>query len=488
MSVLIKGGTVVNADERFLADVLCKDGKIVKVAPSIPEEKDVEVVDATGRYVMPGGIDPHTHFELEFMGTVTVDDWYHGSRAALAGGTTMVIDFVIPNKNQSLLTTYDKWVEKAKRSCCDFGFHVAVTWWSKQVEEEMTVCVKERGVNSFKMFMAYKGALMIEDDHLIDVFRHIKSIGGLAQVHAEHGDLVAHGQKYIKELGITGPEGHALSRPSQVEGEATNRAITLARFVNCPLYIVHVSCIEAARFIADARREGHRVFGETVAAYVALDESSYYNKDFDKASVYCISPPIRGKEHQEYIHHLLTNNDLQLVATDNCSHSTAQKAAGKDDFTKIPNGVHGVEDRMSLVFDKMVASGKIGASRYVEITSTMAAKIFNCYPQKGVIREGSDADIIVLNQNRKKTISAKTHFHNLEYNIFEGMEVTGVIETTISRGKVVFQIDKPRADQMTVDPGHGQFVARPPFSQIVYDGIDEKDVAQKPVGVDRSGN
>lgn len=481
--LLIKGGTVVNADRKFEADVFCEDGIIKKVGRDLKDlPPDARVVDARGKYVMPGGIDTHTHFQLPFMGTVAVDDFYTGTRAALAGGTTMIIDFVLGPKNESLLQMYDRWRGWADpKVCCDYSLHVAVTWWSKQCHEEMEVLVKEKGVNSFKMFLAYKDVFMLRDDELYESFARCKELGAVAQVHAENGDLIAAGSKKMIELGITGPEGHEMCRPEEVEGEATARAITIASQVNCPIYIVHVMSKSAAQAVMRGKENGHVVFGEPIAASLGTDGTNYWNKCWRHAAGHVMGPPLRpDPSTPAYLMNLLAKGDLDLTGTDNCTFNADQKALGTQDFRKIPNGVNGVEDRMCVIWEKGVYSGKMDPCRFVEVTSTKAAQVFNIYPQKGVIAEGSDADIVVWDPDAEKTISAKTHHQAVDFNIFEGMVVHGVPVVVVSQGKVVVEHGK-----VEVVRGCGRFIPRPPYADIVYSRIQQRDKVCQPQKVER---
>ncbi|XP_021278511.1 dihydropyrimidinase isoform X1 [Herrania umbratica] len=466
--LLIKGGTVVNAHQQEIADVYVEDGVIVAVKPTIKVGDDVTLLDATGKYVMPGGIDPHTHLAMEFMGTETIDDFFSGQAAALAGGTTMHIDFVIP-VNGSLVAGFEAYERKAKKSCMDYGFHMAITKWDESVSREMEIMVKEKGINSFKFFMAYKGSLMINDELLLQGLKRCKSLGALAMVHAENGDAVFEGQKRMIELGITGPEGHALSRPAVLEGEATARAIRLARFVNTPLYIVHVMSIDAMEEISKARKSGQKVIGEPVVSGLVLDDSGLWDPDFITAAKYVMSPPIRESGHDKALQAALSTGVLQLVGTDHCVFNSTQKALGIDDFRKIPNGVNGIEERMHLVWDTMVESGQISVTDYVRITSTECARIFNLYPRKGAILTGSDADIIIFNPNSSFEISASSHHSRTDTNVFDGRKGKGKVEVTIVGGRVVWQ-----DDELKVVPGSGKYIEMPPFSYL-FNGIDKSD-------------
>ncbi|XP_002530842.4 dihydropyrimidinase [Ricinus communis] len=468
--ILIKGGTVVNAHSQEVADVYVEDGVIVAVKPNLKVSDDVIVLDATGKFVMPGGIDPHTHLAMDFMGTQTIDDFFSGQAAALAGGTTMHIDFVIP-VNGSLMAGYEAYEKKAKKSCMDYGFHMAITKWDEVISREMEIMVKEKGINSFKFFLAYKGSLMINDELLLEGFKRCKSLGALAMVHAENGDAVFEGQKRMIELGITGPEGHALSRPPVLEGEATARAIRLASFVNTPLYVVHVMSIDAMEEIARARKSGQRVIGEPVVSGLVLDDSKLWDPDFTTASKYVMSPPIRSSGHDKALQAALSTGILQLVGTDHCVFNSTQKAFGIDDFRKIPNGVNGIEERMHLVWDTMVESGQISVTDFVRVTSTECARIFNIYPRKGAILAGSDADIIILNPNSSFEISARSHHSLTDTNVYEGRRGKGKVEVTIAGGKIVWENDELKAV-----PGSGKYVEMTPFSYLFH-GIDKTDAS-----------
>ena len=479
MTVLIKGGTVVNAEQTFAADVLCQDGIITAVGENLDAPKGATVVDAGGQFVMPGGIDPHTHMQLPFMGTVTTEDFYSGTAAGLAGGTTMIIDFAIPNPQQNLLETYHQWRDWAEKSVSDYSFHVAVTWWDDSVYEDMGTLVRDHGVNSFKHFMAYKGAIMADDEILVNSFSRALELGAIPTVHAENGELVFRLQQELFENGITGPEGHPLSRPPEVEGEAANRAIRIAEVLGAPLYVVHNSCRQSLEAITRARNEGQRVFGEVLAGHLLVDDSVYRDPDFEVAAAHVMSPPFRSREHQDLLWRGLQSGNLQTTATDHCCFCADQKAMGKDDFRSIPNGTAGIENRMEVLWHHGVGKGRLTMNEFVKVTSTNAAQIFNIYPRKGSVSIGADADIVVWDPAATKTISAKTHKQNVDYNIFEGMTVTGCASNTISHGKIVF------ADgELNVERGAGRYVDRPPFAPF-YEALRVQAQHAEPVPVKR---
>ncbi len=457
MTTVIRNGTIVTADLTYKADVAIDGGKIVEIGENLKGDREL---DATGCYVMPGGIDPHTHLEMPFMGTYSSDDFESGTRAALAGGTTMVVDFALPNQGESLLDALKRWDNKSTRANCDYSFHMAVTWWGEQVFNDMPEVVN-RGITTFKHFMAYKGALMVNDDEMFASFRRLAELGAIALVHAENGDVVAELTAKLLAEGNTGPEAHAYSRPPQVEGEAANRAIMIADMAGVPLYIVHVSCEEAHEAIRRARMQGKRVWGEPLIQHLTLDESEYFNKDWDHAARRVMSPPFRNKKHQDSLWAGLQSGSLSVVATDHCAFTTEQKRFGVGDFSKIPNGTGGLEDRMPMLWTHGVNTGRLTMNEFVAVTSTNIAKILNCYPKKGAIMVGSDADIVVWDPEKEKVISAETQQSAIDYNVFEGHRVKGLPRFTLTRGHVAVHDGEIRTQE-----GHGEFVARKPNAPV----------------------
>ncbi len=456
MAIVIRGGTVVTAQDEQRADVLCIDRKISAIGQDLEPPAHAQVIDASGAYVLPGGIDPHTHMELPFMGTVASEDFFTGTAAGFAGGTTMIIDFVIPAPQQRLLDAFHQWRGWAEKAAGDYAFHVAVTWWDGSVSDDMGTLCREHGVNSFKHFMAYKGAIMADDEVLVQSFRRAGELGALCTVHAENGELVAHLQKQIFERGITGPQGHPLSRPPAVEGEAANRAMRIAEVLGVPLYLVHTSCIEALEAATRAQLSGQRVFAEVLAQHLVLDDEVYRSPDWETAAHFVMSPPFRSREHQAALWKGLQAGMLHTTATDHCCFCTEQKQLGRDDFRKIPNGTGGIEDRMSVLWHHGVRTGRLTPSEFVRVTSTAAAQIFNVFPRKGTVAVGTDADLVVWDPTATRTISAKTHHQNIDFNIYEGMQVQGNAAVTLSGGRVVWN-----RGELSPERGAGRYVPRP---------------------------
>jgi dihydropyrimidinase len=479
MSIVIQGGTVVTADGETRADVLIVGEKIAAVGPDLEAPAGARVIDAGGAYVMPGGIDPHTHMQLPFMGTVASEDFFTGTSAAAAGGTTSIIDFVIPSPKQRILDAYLEWREWARKSASDYSFHVAITWWDETVHADMGTLCTEHGVNSYKHFMAYKGAIMADDEILVKSFARARELGALCTCHAENGELVVRLQQEIFDRGITGPEGHPLSRPPAVEGEAAHRAIRIAEVLGVPLYLVHNSCIDSLEAITAARMRGQRVFGEVLSQHLVIDDSVYRDPDWNKAAHYVMSPPFRSKEHQAALWRGLQSGMLQTTATDHCCFCTPQKQMGLGDFRKIPNGTNGVEDRMGVLWHHGVRTGRLTPSEFVAVTSTNTARIFNIYPKKGALVAGADADVVVWDPEKSRTISAKTHHQNIDFNIYEGMTTIGNAAITLSRGRVLWE-----NDQLRTEPGTGKYVDRPCFSPY-WHSQEKRNALQTPTKVER---
>lgn len=473
--ILIKGGKVVNDDCMQDADVYIEDGIIKQVGNNLMVPGGVRTIEAKGKMVIPGGIDTHTHLQMPFMGTFSVDDFYSGTRAALAGGTTMIIDFVACPRGENMLEWYDKYRNWADaKVCCDYALHMIVPHFTEKTAAEIEILVKEKGINSFKAFLAYSGVFLLEDDELYNLMKTVKSLGGLTMVHAENGKVIEKRADEIVSKGITGPEGHYMSRAEELEAEATSRAVTIARETGCPLYVVHVMSRLAADIIGEARRRGDVVFGEPIAAGLACDNRSYFHSCWRHAAGHVMSPPLRDPATPEYLMQLLGSGDLQCTGTDHCVFKAEQKALGKDDFRRIPNGVNGVEDRMSVIWEKGVVSGILDPCKFVAVTSANAARIFNIYPRKGRIDVGSDADIVLWDPKATRTISAKTHHQLVDFNIFEGMKCHGVADLVISGGRVVIE----EGGEVRVTQGAGRFVPTPPHAQYVYGRVPAKDRAR----------
>lgn len=458
MKTLIKNGRIVTAVDDYEGDILIEDGKISVIGASLDIKAD-KTIDAKGRLVIPGGIDPHTHMELPFGGTSASDDFETGTRAAAYGGTTTIIDFAVQYKGQSLAQAVDAWHKKADgKTSIDYGFHLICTDLPDDRLPEMRSMIQE-GVTSFKLFMAYPGVFLVDDATIFKAMRMAGEKGGLVCMHAENGVVIDAIVKEAIAQGKTAPKYHALTRPTKAEAEGVHRAIALAEMAHAPVYIVHLSCDDALIEVTRARDEGVPAYAETCPQYLFLDYSVYEKPGFEGAK-WVMTPPIREKWNQEKLWRGLQGNDLQVVSTDHCPFCMKeQKELGKNDFSKIPNGGPGVEHRMSLIYNGGVVGGKISLNRFVEITSTAAAKIFGLFPRKGTIAVGSDADIVIFDPNAEMTISAKTHHMNVDYSAYEGFKVKGVTKTVLSRGDVVIEDGK-----YVAKPGRGQFLKRGLFN------------------------
>ena len=458
MGVVIRGGTIVNAHHSIRSDLYCEGATITAIGPDLAVPAGTETIDAGGQLVIPGGIDPHTHFELQFMGTVSRDDFFTGTAAGLAGGTTMTIDMCIPDPGQSLLDGVRAWTQRAEKAAADTSFHVAVSSWSDRTSEEMGTVVRSHGLPSFKHFMAYKGAYMVDDDAILRSFGRARELGAIVNVHCENGDAVAYLQAQLLAGGVTGPQGHPLSRPIAVEAEATSRVLALAQITGTPVYIVHVSCREALEAVSRARLAGQRVYAEALGAHLLIDDGVYAADDFDQAAGFVMSPPFRPKGHCDALWHGLQAGHIQVVASDHVTFNKAQKRMGLDNFAAIPNGTGGIEDRMALVWDEGVRSGRLAPEEFVAVTSANAAKIYNLWPRKGLLAPGADADVVVWDPQGSRTISAATHHHATDFSIFEGRTVTGIPTTTIAGGRIVYTDGQLRAER-----GAGRLISRPAF-------------------------
>ncbi len=457
---IITNGRVVTASDTYASDVAIGNGRIVAIGQSLPPENASRIIDAAGKYVLPGGIDVHTHLDMPFGGTTSSDDFETGTRAAAFGGTTTLIDFAIQYKGQTLRTAFDTWMQKASaKAVCDYAFHCIITELADAQLDEMNALVRE-GVTSFKLFMAYPGVFMLDDGSIFKALRATATNGGLVCMHAENGNAIDVIVQQALAEGKKAPKYHALTRPTTAEAEATSRAIALAEMAGAPVYIVHLSCNDALEKVREARDRGLPVYAETCPQYLYLSIENFDVPDFEGAK-YVFTPPLREKWHQEKLWNGLKSDHLQVVSTDHCPFCfKEQKELGRNDFTKIPNGGPGVEHRMSLIYSGGVAAGRFSVNRFVELVCTTPAKLFGLYPRKGTIAVGSDADLVIFDPNRKHTISAKTHHMRVDYSMFEGIQVMGMPVTVLSRGRVVVESDK-----FLGRAGAGEFVKRSTYSQ-----------------------
>jgi dihydropyrimidinase len=457
---VVVNGRVVTATDTYSSDIAISGGKIETIGKNLPRENAKKVIDARGEYVLPGGIDVHTHLDMPFGGTTSADDFETGTRAALFGGTTTLIDFAIQYKGQTLRTAFDTWMQKASgKAAGDYAFHCIITDLGAAQLEEMNALVRE-GVTSFKLFMAYPGVFMLDDASIFKAFRATAKNGGLVCMHAENGSAIDVIVQQALAEGKKAPKYHALTRPTTAEAEATARAIALAEMAGAPVYIVHLSCNDALEKVREARDRGLPVYAETCPQYLYLSLENMDAPGFEGAK-YVFTPPLREKWHQEKLWNGLKQDHLQVVSTDHCPFCfKEQKEMGKDDFTKIPNGGPGIEHRMSLIYSGGVAKGRFNVNRFVELVSTTPAKLFGLYPRKGTIAVGSDADLVIFDPNRKHTISAKTHHMRVDYSMFEGIEVTGMPDVVLSRGNVVVEGDKFQGRA-----GAGEFIRRATYVQ-----------------------
>jgi dihydropyrimidinase len=456
---IITNGRVVTAADTYASDVAISHGKITAIGQNLPRDNATKIIDAAGKYVLPGGIDVHTHLDMPFGGTKSADDFETGTRAAALGGTTTLIDFAIQYKGQTLRTALDSWMQRAAgKAVSDYSFHCIITDLPDAQLEEMNVLVRE-GITSFKLFMAYPGVFMLDDASIFKAFRATAKNGGLVCMHAENGSAIDVIVQQALAEGKTAPKYHALTRPTTAEAEATSRAIALAEMAGAPVYIVHMSCNDALEKVREARDRGLPVYAETCPQYLYLSIENFDVPGFEGAK-YVFTPPLREKWHQEKLWNGLKQDHLQVVSTDHCPFCfKEQKELGRDDFTKIPNGGPGIEHRMSLIYSGGVAQGRFSVNRFVELVSTTPAKLFGLYPRKGTIAVGSDADLVIFDPSRKHTISAKTHHMRVDYSMFEGIQVTGMPDVVLSRGRVIVE-----ADKFVGRPGAGEFLKRSLYS------------------------
>jgi dihydropyrimidinase len=453
-SLLIKNAHIVTATENYTADIYVEGEKIHTIGKDLSMKAD-RVMDAKGNYVIPGGIDAHTHMELPFMGTFASDTFESGTLAALHGGTTTIIDFAIQKQGDSLGNALNAWHEKADgKAVGDYAFHMAVTDFNDKTREEIKTLVEKHGVTSFKMFMAYKGALMVDDRQTIGLMEEVKKHGGMVTTHAENGDMVDHNIAKNRAAGNTHPKYHVLSRPAIVEEEATGRIIDIAHSGDHPLYIVHMTCEEALDRVRAATKRNQKVWVETCVQYLLLDETLYFQEGFE-GSKWVMSPPLRKKKDQDALWSGINQGLVHTVATDHCPFCMDQKKMGENDFSKIPNGAPGVEHRMELMFSEGVLKNKISIEKFVDVNCTAPAKIFGLFPRKGTIAVGSDADLVILDPKEQHTISVKTHHMNCDYSAYEGWKLTGKIKATVLRGTVAIENGKAN-----VGKGNGKYLPR----------------------------
>lgn len=457
MDLKITGGTIVTGSDNYRAEIGIKGGKVAAIARKIKEEAD-ETIDAGGMYVFPGGVDMHTHLDMPFGGTVSADDFETGTVAAAYGGTTTIVDFAIQGKGSSLKDALETWKKKAEgKAVIDYGFHVAITDLTEDVMEEIPQMVKE-GVSSFKCFLAYKGALMVDDGALFRVLKKADKAGALVMIHAENGEVIDVLVKEALAKGQTAPKYHALTRPPEAEGEASGRGIALAEMADAPLFIVHLSCLEALEKVQVARAQGLPIFAETCPQYLLKSFENYLEPGFNGAR-YVMSPPLRDESNWDVLWAGLASGDLASVSTDHCPFNfKGQKDMGKDNFAAIPNGAPGIEHRLMLMFNEGVNKKRISLNRFVELVSTTPAKMFGLFPQKGTVAVGSDADLVVFDPKKDYRISAKTHHQNVDYTPYEGFTGKGAPVVVISNGRVII-----RDGKFLGAKGDGNFIKRKPF-------------------------
>ncbi len=455
MEILIKNGLIVNAQDSVHTDLRIIDQIIDEIGQNLePRFDSATIIDATNRTLFPGGIDPHVHMHLPFGQGFSSDDFVTGSRAALFGGTTTLLDFVTPHKKQSLTEALQ--IRKGEATGCftDFSFHVSPVDWHDGIANELEACKTTYGITSFKVYMAYKDSIGLDDNILLKVMQEIGRLGGMVMVHAEMGDEIEVLRNQLIASGKTSPEFHPLSRPAALETAAVERIIGLSKKTGCPVYIVHLSAKSSLEAAVEARKMGVKLFVETCPQYLLLNDDKYKG-DFNQTAAYVMSPPLRTKNDNNALWQGLATGEIQTIGTDHCPFTLKQKSAGKHDFRLIPNGAGGVEHRMSLLFSEGVLKNRISLEQFVGLTSTHAARIFGLYPAKGLLAVGSDADVVIWNPTKKQTISTRSHHQNCDLNIYEGTETTGAPEIVIKSGKIVV-----KNDQFLQTVGQGKFLAR----------------------------
>jgi len=460
MSILIKNGRVITVSEDYTADIFIENEKISAIGKDLKYDAD-EVIDASGKFIFPGGIDPHVHLDMPFMGTFSSDNYETGTLAALHGGTTMVIDFILQTQGKSLYSALEEWRGRSNGNCYgDYSFHMAVTDFNDETKKEIKKLIEDEGIVSFKTFMAYKGALMIDDRQMIGLMNEVRDNGGIVTVHATHGDIIDFLIAKHRSEGKLSPLYHYLSQPEITESEASGRFADMAFQTGVPAYIVHMTCEGALNEIRRSTERNQKMFVETCIQYLLLDASLYEN-DFEGAK-WVMSPPLREKKDQKSLWAGLNQGLVQVVGTDHCPFEWKKKLMGEKDFSKIPNGHPAIEHRMELLYSEGVEKGRISLNKYVEVTSTNAAKIFGMFPKKGTIGIGSDADVVIFDPDKKHVLSSKTHHMKVDYSAYEGWEVKGKVDTVLLRGMIV--IDK---GMKKIEKGYGEFVKRGKVSKIV---------------------
>ena len=461
MKTLIKNGRIITATDDFNADILIENEKVVAIGKNLTTEVD-RTIDATGLLVLPGGIDPHVHLEMPFMGTFSSDSYETGTRAALFGGTTTVIDFILQKQGNSLHSALEEWSERARGNAVgDYSFHMAVTDFNDNTKLEIEQLVENEGITSFKMFMAYRGALMIDDRQMNGLMQEVRRVGGMVTAHATNGDMIDYlVAKHRSEDKLT-PVYHYLSQPEITEGEASSRFTDFGFYNNCPIYIVHMTCEGAVNAVRDATYRNQKVFGETCIQYLILDASLYEKPNFEGAK-WVMSPPLRELKDQEHLWAAINQGLIEVVATDHCPFLWAQKLKGEADFSKIPNGHPAIENRIELLYSEGVHKRRISLNKFVEVACTNPAKIFGMFPQKGTIAVGSDADIVLFDPNERHVLSAKTHHMNVDYSAYEGWQTTGKVKSVLLRGELAIENGK-----CLISKGFGRFIKRKKVSNQI---------------------